>query len=277
MISTEAVEETEVTPLTRELNVLSSLAHFGWLNTQHLHALCFHGMAVATVRTTLRYFEEAGWVRHVRWRLGSPDGGHVWAIQFKGIRLLEQYLPVVPQIVSDLSRPTSALEQEEWRIQVTVRNFVTRFVLEARQRPLIATASLSVPSRTWQHALAAPRITPDAILSLVWERPKIQLSSWLPWTDSAPPGGRPTQFALYCDRTATISHLSWFIHTVTADVQDKPRIAVLVLGSAERQAAAQDTMRQLGRQPACRIATWAELEHGLFSCHGQAAVVQPTL
>lgn len=283
MMSTATFEDTEATPLTRELSVLSSLSQFGWLTTQQLHALCFQGMAVSTVRTTLHYFEEANWVHHVRWRIGAPDGGHIWAIQLKGIRTLQQYLPAVPRIVCDLSRPTCALEQEEWRVQLAIRNFMTRFVLETRQRPLVAVASVALPTTTWQHALATPRIQPDFSLSLAWDPAVVQSSIWLPWTDPASADAEsvralPARFALYCDRTARASHLAWLIRTVTAETTGELQLPIVVLRSEDRRAAAQEALCQIDPQPVCHVVTWAELEYGLLARrwrdHDQPAMCQ---
>lgn len=268
MMSAAIFDDTEVTSLGRELSVLSSLSQFGWLTTQQLHALCFQGMAVSTARTTLHYFEEANWVYHVRWRIGGPECGHIWAIQLRGIRTLEQYLPTARQIVSDLSRPTSALEKEEWRVQLAVRNFMTRLVLEARQRPLVAAASFAVPGNSWQHALVAPLIQPDLTLSLAWEQAVVQSSTWLPWIDTVDADAEaarvlPAHFALYCDRTASASHLSWLMRTVATESIGKPAMPVVVLRNEDRRAAAQDALYQIASPPVCRIVTWAELEQGL--------------
>ena len=48
------------TATQRDIAVLSALAQLGWLTTEQVHALCFLGTMVSTVRTTLRYFREAG-------------------------------------------------------------------------------------------------------------------------------------------------------------------------------------------------------------------------
>jgi len=276
MIVMEAAQETVPAALAREVSVLSSLAHCGWLNTQQLQALCFHGFAISTVRTTLRYFEEAGWVHHVRWRVGSPDGGHIWAILPKGVRVLERYLPVTPQLMQDLSRPSSALEQEEWRVQLAVRSFVTRFVLEARHQPLLATASVTLPTNTRRSELDCPRIEPDVSLFIEWERQTTQSSNWLPWTSPPSACGRPTQYALYCDRTVALSYLPWLIRTWTASVTTEPRIIVLLLNSEDRQVAARNVLNELDSKAPLRVAIWADLEHGIFQGNWRNGVDQPT-
>ncbi len=70
MISLVNASHRNVDPtLQRDIAVLSALAHLGWLTTEQVHALCFPGAMVSTVRTTLRYFREAGWVYAARWRI----------------------------------------------------------------------------------------------------------------------------------------------------------------------------------------------------------------
>ena len=269
------------TELARDLGVLSSLVHFGWLNTQQLQALCFPGAALATVRTTLHAFEEANWIQHVRWRIGPPDGGYIWAVRRKGIRILTQYFPIVPQIVTDLARPSSALEQEEWRVQLLIRTFVTRFVVEARRHPLLAACTVTLPPQTWQPDVAGPHLEPGARLAIVWDPPTRHEPSWLPWTSIAPLIGRPTQYALYCDRQVPAEQLKWLVAGWVERARVEQHIPVLLLNNAERYCLAIAALAPLRAEQPMRLTTWPDLQHSIVRGlwrdeRGSAIPLQPT-
>ncbi len=165
--------------LTSDVAILTALAHCGWLATNHLHALCLPGAVVATVRTTLRYLAEARWIVPIRWRIGVPDGGHAWAITPQGVALLTRYLPVErPQVINDLGRPRSAVEQAEWVVQRLVRDLVVRLVHEARQAAVLAalTPRFAPWPPVWGGAEAA-----DSVLQIAWHPPRQQAAQWVPW------------------------------------------------------------------------------------------------
>jgi hypothetical protein len=263
---TEATQKMPLTDLSREFRVLSSLAYFGWLDSQQLQALCFPDSTMSTVRTTLHYFEEAGWVHHVRWCIGPPDGGHIWATRSKGIQMIERSVSIVPHPVSDLARPTTAIEREEWRVQLAIRTLVTRLVLRARQQPLLASLALTLPPTTWQAALADPGLEPDAVLSIGPDGRRRQQSTWLPWVPSAPLAASSVAFAIYGDRSTPDEHLPSLVRSLACAQHATPYVIVVVLNSEARLAVAQNTVNEIHAARSAHVTTWQRAQDCISHC-----------
>lgn len=198
--------------LQRDLAVLRTLAHVQWLTTEHIHALCFPGTGISTVRMTLRAMEDAGYMWHTRWRIKTSSGSHLWTMTAKGLRQLEYYGVHVPHnALCDLVRPSTSFEHVEWRIGLAVRKTLTCLVLEARRTSLLAHICMSFPS-PWSGSSASstPALSPDVLLSIVWMPSTVHSATWLPWVCDTPfdvPSGAK-HYALFFDRMHWGSFLS---------------------------------------------------------------------
>ncbi len=253
------------TRLTRDVAVLSTLAHVAWLTTDQLHALCFPETKLATVRTALRYYEEAGWLRRARWGISGCPKHHVWTITTKGNTIVARYTPihVQPQFV-DLSRPSTALEQDEHRVQMVVRTFLVRLILEARARPCLAQLSVTLKGGTPAHSgVPFAAIAPDAMLSVVWEPARRQAAIWLPWRDGAQHTDHLMHYPLYVDRAVHPDQHAVMFAERDAPSATHPCIPLLICDHDDRLRAVQHTLQARMPQQAVRMSTWTRLERGI--------------
>jgi hypothetical protein len=191
--------------VTRELRVLRTLAHVGWLTTEQLHALCFPSDVMATVRTTLRQLEQAGWICHARWRIKSTSGSNVWGIGYKGPFILSRYGADVPPNLLNLTRPSTAMEHEEWFVCAQARLLLVRLVLNARCNSLLCHIDVRFADTNPARGSAGGGADqPDALLAIAWTPPVVHTSTWLPWLD-------PPQHA---DATRTVRYACFFARSV---------------------------------------------------------------
>ena len=130
-------------PFSYDIAALVTLARFGWVLTEHLHQLCFPDRLVSTVRSHLTGFQNAGWVSKLRWRSGELGRGQGWAITPRGLDAAANYGPVDPICIpQNTGRPCTPLEHIEWRVQIHLRDVITRLVQGARDEALLATLSI---------------------------------------------------------------------------------------------------------------------------------------
>ena len=227
------------TTLQRDLAVLHTLAQLRWLTTEQVHALCFPGTGIATVRITLRALESAGWVWHAGWRIKTSSGSYLWMITSKGVQLLAYYgLIGTKQVLLDLVRPSTALEHVEWRIGLATRTLITHLVLEARRTALLAQFSVTLPlpwSRLSTNTVAP--LLPDLVFSIVWSPHTLHATAWLPWMSDADPTMQvPTMhYALLFERANwrdCLSHAhenSCIVRVVPVDDKKQQDVAELSL------------------------------------------------
>ncbi len=250
--------------LNNDLAVLHTLAHVGWLTTQQVQALCFPGYTIATVRLRLRYLQEAHWIEHVRWRVSPSGGGHIWSITRQGVGIAERYLPVpVPTLISDLGRPTTALEQNEWRIRLAIRNLVVRLILAARRLALLSSLELTLPPYAWPPELAVPTMQPDVELAINWHPPTVKTDTWLPWSDLPSGADQTTHYVIYVERSTGLSHATWLPKACTARTEQEAQIPVVVLQQADRYEHIQEQLCSHDVD-SIRLSTWPSLEAGLL-------------
>ncbi len=250
--------------LQGDLAVLQTLTHVGWLNTQQVQALCFAGYTMATVRTRLRYLEEAHWIEHVRWRVGQSGGGQFWNITRQGIGMAERYLPVrVPVLLPDLGRPSTALERAEWRIGVVTRNLIVRLILAARRMALLANLDLMLSPAAWPSELATPSHQPDVELVIQWHPPTVKSGTWLPWSDMPGEAGPATRYVIYVARCSEVSPLTLLMKACAARKEQSAHVPVVVLQEADRYGRIQEQLRTLDLG-GISLSTWPALEAGLL-------------
>lgn len=195
----------------RDLAVLRTLAQFGWLTTEHVHALCFPDTGIATVRITLRALEDAGWMCHARWRIKGSNSSHIWTVTTKGLQLLAGYgLDVANFRLCDLVRPSTGLEHVEWRIELAARTLITHLVLEARQLAVLAYFSFLLP-KPWSKLFTddVTQQLPDVVLSIIWSPSTVHTTAWLPWTADVTPlhSTPPIDYMLFFDRMSWVCAL----------------------------------------------------------------------
>jgi hypothetical protein len=218
--------------LQRDLTILRTLVYLGWSTTEHMHALCFPCVGIATARMALRTLEDAGWIWHARWRIKTSSGSHIWTITTKGLQLLTCYgFRTTRSMQCSLGRPSTAFEHVEWRVGLAARTLITRLVLEARRTELLAhyNAVLSTPWRGSPVDDGAP-LPPDVVLSIAWA-PRIRHpSTWLPWITDVDHDVHTNmvQYALSFDR-ASWSHVQKSEHIMQSFV-----IAVATFGREQR-------------------------------------------
>ena len=248
-----------------DLAVLNTLTHVGWLNMQLWQALCFPGLTIATVRTRLRYLEEAHWIEHIRWRVGPNNGGQIWSITWQGFQMVERYLPVLAlRVAPDLTRPTTALEQEEWRVRLAIRTFVVRLILAARQRPLLSSFTLTLPQIGWPSALGGPALRPDGELSIAWQPAVVKPDNWLPWPSMTTDVVAAVRYPIYIDRAVELSHLSWLVEACAAEPSEQRCIPVVVLQREDHYRQAKQELEALSLQRSVRLATWVALDASII-------------
>ncbi len=261
----------------RDIAVLTTLAYAGWLTTEQLHRLCFPGYVLATTRITLRAFGEAGWIRQVRWRIAPQCHDHLWVITSKGIEVVGRYHDVRSiRIPHDHGRPSTALELQEWRIQVAVRHFVTELILAARRSSLLADLAVQLPCwPPFGHVTV-----PDAVFSIVWRPAAIQAPSWLPWPATQPTADRSAlQYPLYLDRSLD-AYGAIVVPDLCVNSADRPQIPIIVLQSEERRRLVQHRVQSLAAERPVRLGTWEALEgdieqDGWYDSHGNCCTLQP--
>ncbi len=269
------------TATQRDIAVLSSLAQLGWLTTEQVHALCSQGTMVSTVRTSLRYFREAGWVHAARWRIRGCGGSQLWAITAKGQDLVARYLPVaVPYQLLDLGRPSTALEHAEYRLQLLLRSFIVQLILEARQTACLAQLDVALHQPAiLAYASCQRTITPDASLSVVWHSPVMQSATWLPWLTRAIDAEWTIYYPIYLARTVHRDCLTQIIDTCKTPTAGRRSIPTLILHHEEQLAVAQQALQVLSHQHPVRLSTWERLETGItreawLDGHGRACSLQ---
>lgn len=269
MLSVSSAGDGLDAAVKREVAVLSTLAHLGSLSIQHLHALCFPNCMLATARTHLRYLEDAGYVRHARWRIKASSGyqGQMWTITTKGARMAEHYLPsAASHQILDLARPSTALEHEEWRVRIDVRSFLVKLIMEARRRPLLAHLALAQP-RVWPAALntGGYDLVPDITLSIVWQPGHANPMDWLPW-QSGPSAhaGQPVEYAIWVDRNLGEFPVDRLLEGGVVCNGHSKATTCVVRGS-EHYALAQDQNARLHQPVGVRLVTWEMLEEGIIA------------
>lgn len=261
----------------RDVAVLTALAYAGWLTTEQLHRLCFPGYVLATTRITLRAFGEAGWIRQVRWRIAPQSHDHLWIITSKGLEVVGRYHDVRSvKIPYDLRRPSTALEQQEWRIQVAVRHFVTALILAARRSSLLADLAVQLPC--WP---PLGHVTvPDAVFTIVWRPAVTQGPSWLPWPVTQPPVYQSAlQYPLHLDRSLD-AHGAIVVLDAATNPAGPSQIPIIVLRSEERRRFVQHRLQSLPAERPVRLGTWEALEgdieqDGWYDSHGNCCTLQP--
>ncbi len=248
--------------LQRDLAVMQTLAHVGWLTTDQVHALCFPHTMRATVCRTLRQFAAAGWVQSARWRVAAQPCGHVWALTRSGYQLMSRYgvLPE-PWGVYDLARPSTTIEKAEWRAHLAVRTLIVQLVVEARQTAALAAVAPSLALQpTPSLSLWSAEPCADAILTIAWSPAAVQPSRWLPWTGSAPVPGATTTYVVCMDREGRRLDAAWLQMVLHLD---PTAIPIIILNSAERHVQAQQVVQQHGLVPPLRLAAYGALTSGM--------------
>jgi hypothetical protein len=268
--------------LKRDLTVLSTLAHVTWLTTEQLHRLCFPGYTLATVRTSLRYFEAAGWVRHARWRIRGCPGSQLWAITSKGRAMVERYLPITaPPSLLDLARPTTALEQDEYRVQLAVRSFVVELILEARRTACLAHLTLALPNGSHVGLGGVYRgCSPDAILSIIWHPQIMQPPNWVPWLSQPGCGGQAIEYQMYVDRALSMHSLAQILPAEHKQAVVEQSLPIMIFEHEQRLAAAQRALRVRPQPHTVRVSTWQRLKSTIsgntwLDEHGRTCSLRP--
>jgi hypothetical protein len=246
--------------VAREVTVLRTLAHVGWLTTDQLHALCFPGDAMATVRTTLRSLEDAGWICHARWRIKSTSGSNVWGIGYKGPFILSRYGDGVPPRLLNLTRPSTAIEHEEWYVRLQARLLLVRLILCARQTALLAHLDATfTDADPIISDVASGGTPPDAVFMITWAPPIVQRFDWLPWLHRgvARPGDHTVRYAVFFDRTAHLAHPMYApgpqyrLDTIGTDHM------IIVVSDAAHIARVQQTVAQ--QAPSAVVVAWTDI------------------
>lgn len=240
-------------PIDHDLATLCALAHTGWLTSSQIHRLCFPNQVVATVRLTLRYLAEAGWIKQLRWRVGRADGGRTWAITRRGVAMIGHYCDIKnPTILQDHRRPSSSLEQEEWHTQLRVRELVTALICSARQRALMSRFAVTLP--VWPPP-PQRMSSHDADLAVVWGLRKRQEATWLPWPTPELLDLPITWYMLFIARRGDANPM----RRVMASVDESNAIPILVLEDSMAQLKDfQHLMLRVGERPIL-LGTWTEV------------------
>ena len=252
--------------LRRDVAILSTLAHLHCATVAQIHALCFPFHTLATARLTLHYLAEANFIARSTWRLKQDARGQVWVLTAKGSDLLQRYAPRVPPLARiDLSRPSTAVEHEEWRIRFQVRTLLTRFVLEARQHALLQAVEVLLPScanwpTAWGQAFTPD---PDAWLRVVWQPSERKAAAWLPWLDPALDLAHAIHYPIYLERTHARTNLLDLLPAWSQGQAPQPIVPLLILTQDACRELLMQQLPLLPQTPAVRLATWTALEGSL--------------
>src|SRR5919202_1595043 len=190
--------------LTRDLAVLTTLAHLGCATFSHLQVLCFPARGAETARLGLANLRAAGYLTHSTWFLQQATGvrGQVWTLTPKGLTVLQRYAPLPtahPPLA--LACPRTPVEYDAWQAGLRVRSLVIALILEARRTAFLTSLRVTLPS-PWLTTLDAAG-EPDALLQIDWQAPRVQPAAWLPWLacwTTTPPTATALQYAVYRDR-----------------------------------------------------------------------------
>lgn len=212
--------------------VLFALSQTGWLNSRQIHILCLPGISVRRVRATMKALEEQRYVVQFRWRSSDPADGDVWAITPAGVDILRCYHPFNAHVLPhEYRRPMGALAESEWKIQLLVRRLLVELVIEARQRPWLAAATVLLPSWPPHEALT---MQSDAVLTITWKPAQRQEALWFPWTTNHVASTSVVRYVLLIGRST--SSAPW--HRLDSVQAIDDQIALLLMPtSADCQAA----------------------------------------
>ncbi len=262
--------------LKRDVAILSTLAHLHCGTVQHLHALCFPHRALATVRTSLHYLAAAGFVAQSTWQTRrvsrergqdiSRERGQIWMLTPKGHDLLQQHILDAPPLAwIDLARPSTAIEHEEWHVQLDVRTLLVRLLLEARCTALLNYVELYLPGGIgwpwpWRCA-ACPQ--PDALISILWHPAICQSVDWLPWVAPAENAVGATHYPIYLERIHSQFSVTEIVRALAQTPTEPLHIPVVILQSEDHYASTYHQLAALPHLSPIRLATWTALEGGI--------------
>lgn len=259
--------------------VLATLAHLGCATLSQLHALCFPQAFASTVRLALMALVEAGLITHSHWRLAQGERCQVWTITTKGLAQVRRDLPHLANVhAPDLNRPSTPREKDEWSVRIEVRSWIVRFVMEARQQPVCASATLST-SLLYPVPLAPdgpPQ--PDALIGLTWESATTQAPDWLPWIGSTTTEAPRTRYPVYVERIGHPKALErWIRHCTQAGKDSTP---LLILTSPDRYQDVANLFPQAHHDSPIRLCSRVEIGRGFLRApwrdiHGQRCSLRP--
>jgi hypothetical protein len=250
--------------LKRDVAILSTLAQLHYAVLPQLHALCFPLHTLATARLTLHALAEATLVSPSPWQIngGCCARGRVWTLTVKGYDLLQRYASHVPPLARlELARPSTRLEQEEWRVRLAVRTVLVRLLLEARGQPVLHRAAVSVPSQAcWPTACGGgSHPAPDAVVSIVWHPAVQQPADWLPWLLPSPGPSEAIHYPIYLERAHTPTSLASILPLWVEICPAPSYIPVMILHDETRFAPPDQHHPPESPVPALRLAPWSAL------------------
>ena len=245
--------------LQRGLCVLRTLAHLGCGHFGHLHTICFPGGSQSTMRLVLHDLERVHYILRSQWRLTHDnERGSVWTITRDGLAFLAQREDLPPtRPLLDLGRPSTRHESAAWQARLQIRTVLARLILEVRQYPLVAWLSIVAGDLTSAAPFGAPRIDPDALVSVVWHPPLRQGPDWLPWETPAP--SRPVTYAMYVLHEESVPVLD----AMLARAADEQTVPVLMCCSDAQRL---QLLERVAALPAVRLTT----HHALGSAFAES-------
>jgi len=255
-------------------HVLATLAHLGCATLSQIHALCFPQAFASTVRLALIGLVEAGLITHSHWRLSHGERCQVWTMTTKGLDRLRQDAPhLATGHAPDLNRPSTSCEKDEWQVRIAVRTLLVRLIMEARQQPVCATASVTTSLLYPVPLMPTYPIQPDAQITIAWSSPIVQATDWLPWTTPAAPSEPgSTCYTLHVERHGHPTTLARWVEHCVSTAQDATPL--LILATPERYAPV-TTLLQQHAAHAVRLCSRAEIATGWTTAPWRDARGQP--